>query len=82
LACFFKNENHDDDLRSVSSSVSARAQLAAPPTSCPAEFIKFGSCAMESDKYITVCESGQIAIVDMTAGNAVTRQKISARPPS
>ena len=33
---------------------------------------------MESDKYITVCESGQIAIVDMTAGNTVTRQKISA----
>ena len=52
--------------------------LAAPPTSCPGEFIKFGACAMESDRYITVCEAGQIAIVDMTQGNSVTRQKISA----
>jgi hypothetical protein len=33
---------------------------------------------MESDKFITVCESGQIAIVDMSAGNTVTRQKITA----
>lgn len=37
---------------------------------------------MESDKFITVCESvggvQQIAIVDMTAGNSITRQKISA----
>jgi clathrin heavy chain len=37
---------------------------------------------MESDKYITVCENvggvQQIAIIDMTAGNTVTRQKISA----
>lgn len=37
---------------------------------------------MESDKYVTVCENvggvQQIAIIDMTAGNAVTRQKISA----
>lgn len=33
---------------------------------------------MESDKYITVCESGQIAIIDMTQGNSVARQKISA----
>ena len=37
---------------------------------------------MESDKFITVCETAggvqQIAIVDMSAGNTVTRQKISA----
>ncbi len=52
--------------------------MANPPIQCPTEFIKFGACAMESDKYITVCESGQIAIIDMTAGNTVTRQKISA----
>ena len=33
---------------------------------------------MESEKYITVCETGQIAIVDLTAGNTVTRQRMSA----
>ena len=35
---------------------------------------------MESDKFITVCETGQsqIAIVDLTTGNTITRQKISA----
>jgi clathrin heavy chain len=44
--------------------------------------VKFGSCSLESDKYITVCENvggvQQIAIIDLTAGNQVTRQKISA----
>ena len=35
---------------------------------------------MESDKFIAVCESatGQIAIIDMSAGNTINRQKISA----
>jgi hypothetical protein len=37
---------------------------------------------MESDKYITICESvggvQQIATIDMTADNTVTRHKISA----
>jgi clathrin heavy chain len=35
---------------------------------------------MESDKFITVCETGQsqIAIVDLSAGSSVSRQKISA----
>ena len=37
---------------------------------------------MESDKFITVCETAgviqQIAIVDMSAGNTVTRQKVLA----
>jgi clathrin heavy chain len=35
---------------------------------------------MESDKFITVCETGQsqIAIVDLAAGNSISRQKISA----
>jgi clathrin heavy chain len=37
---------------------------------------------MESDKFITVCENvagvQQIAMIDMTMGNTVTRQKISA----
>ncbi len=35
---------------------------------------------MESDKFITVCETGQsqIAIVDLSAGSTVSRQKISA----
>mmetsp|Transcript_21954 Transcript_21954/g.32005 ORF Transcript_21954/g.32005 Transcript_21954/m.32005 type:complete len:1722 (-) Transcript_21954:178-5343(-) len=46
------------------------------------ESVKIGSCSMESEKYITVCENqggaGQIAIVDLTAGNSVTRQRMSA----
>lgn len=37
---------------------------------------------MESDRFITVCENvggvQQIAIIDIAAGNQVTRQKISA----
>ncbi len=35
---------------------------------------------MESDKYITTCETaqGQIAIVDLAAGNTISRQKMSA----
>jgi clathrin heavy chain len=33
---------------------------------------------MESDKYITACETGQVAIVDMTTGNSVTKQRMSA----
>ena len=57
-------------------------QIVNPPLSIAAENVKFGSCSMESDKFITVCETvggvQQIAIVDMTAGNTVTRQKISA----
>lgn len=55
-------------------------QLSNPPLSIPLENVKFGSCSMESDKFITVCETGQsqIAIVDLTAGNSITRQKISA----
>lgn len=42
--------------------------------------IKFGFSTLESDKYITVCENAQqqIAIVDLTAGNTVSRQKMSA----
>eukprot|EP01038_Epipyxis_sp_PR26KG_P012690 gene12690-17015_t len=54
--------------------------LSAPPLSCPLENVKFGSCSMESDKFITVCETGQsqIAIIDLSAGNTVTRQTISA----
>jgi clathrin heavy chain len=35
---------------------------------------------MESDKFITVCETSQqqVAIVDLSAGNSVSRQKMSA----
>lgn len=46
----------------------------------PAENIKFGSCTLESDRFITVCETGlqQVAIVDLQAGNSVTRQKMAA----
>jgi len=56
--------------------------LANPPVGIAADFIKIGSCSMESDKFITVCENqagaAQVAIVDLAAGNAVTRQRISA----
>lgn len=56
--------------------------LVNPPMSIPGECVKFGSCSLESDKFITVCETvagaQQIAIVDMTAGNSISRQKISA----
>eukprot|EP01031_Cornospumella_fuschlensis_P034493 gene34493-41762_t len=54
--------------------------LAAPPLSVQPDNIKFGSCTIESDKFITVCETslGQVAIVDLAAGNTVTRQKMSA----
>ncbi|KAJ8613811.1 hypothetical protein CTAYLR_004926 [Chrysophaeum taylorii] len=44
--------------------------------------IKFGSCAMESDECITVCDnssgSNQVFIIDLTAGNAVTKRPIQA----
>lgn len=56
------------------------SQLSNPPLSVPLENVKFGQCSMESEKFITVCETGQqqIAIVDMSAGNTVTRQKMNA----
>lgn len=43
-----------------------------------AESIKFGTCSLQSDKYICVCQGGELVIVDMTAGNAVKRWPISA----
>jgi clathrin heavy chain len=56
--------------------------LTSPNVGIRGDFIKIGSCSMESDKFITVCEnsggSQQVAIVDLGAGNTVTRQKISA----
>lgn len=54
--------------------------LVNPPYGVPADNVKFGSTSLESDKFITICETGQqqIAIVDLTAGNAITRQKMSA----
>ncbi|CAM9388478.1 unnamed protein product [Ascophyllum nodosum] len=42
------------------------------------EAIKFGTCSLQSDKYICVCQGGELVIVDMTAGNAVKRWPISA----
>jgi clathrin heavy chain len=56
------------------------AQLSKPPLLIPIENVKFGSCSMESDQFITVCETAhsQVAIVKLTEGNAVTRHKISA----
>jgi clathrin heavy chain len=44
--------------------------------------VKFGLTSLESDKFIvsveTKPEGPQIAIVDLLAGNAITRQKMKA----
>lgn len=57
--------------------------LTNPAIGVNSEVVKLGTCSMESDKFITVCENNagvaQVAIVDMTAGNSVTRQKMSAQ---
>jgi clathrin heavy chain len=57
--------------------------LNLPALGIPSDNIKFGTCSMESDKYICVCEKGadgssNVVIVDMTQGNTVTRRPISA----
>ena len=53
-----------------------------PPASVAPDSVKFNVCSLESDKFITACENvggvQQIAIVDLLAGNSITRQKISA----
>ncbi len=58
-------------------------QLTNPAIGVNSEVVKLGTCSMESDKFITVCENNagvaQVAIVDMTMGNSVTRQKMSAQ---
>lgn len=47
-----------------------------------AESIKFGTTSMESEKFITICDSSsgtpQIVIVDMAHGNAVKKRPIKA----
>lgn len=50
-----------------------------------ANSIKFGSCSMESDKFITVCEpaattGGQtnVVMIDLAANNAITRRPMAA----
>lgn len=45
-----------------------------------AENVKFGSCSLESDRFIVVCENAQqqIAIIDLKEGNTCVRQKMSA----
>ena len=56
--------------------------LCSPSIGINGDRIKIGTCSMESDKFITVCENAggtqQVAIVDLSAGNTVTRQRISA----
>jgi hypothetical protein len=46
------------------------------------EAIKFGSTTMESDKFIVTCETigeqQNVVMVDLAAGNQVTRRPISA----
>ena len=56
-------------------------QLLNPPMGVPQENIKFGSCTLESDRFISVCETGQnqIAIVDLTTSPvSISRQKMNA----
>jgi clathrin heavy chain len=56
--------------------------LTSPSIGINGDCIKIGACSMESDKFITVCEKSggtqQVAIIDLAAGNTVTRQRISA----
>lgn len=56
--------------------------LNLPALGIASDNIKFGTCSMESDKYICVCEktegSSNVVIIDMTQGNTVTRRPISA----
>jgi clathrin heavy chain len=52
--------------------------LTTPPLAVNADAVKFGSCTLESDKFITCCEPGQVAIIDLSAGNSITRQTMSA----
>mmetsp|Transcript_15803 Transcript_15803/g.20869 ORF Transcript_15803/g.20869 Transcript_15803/m.20869 type:complete len:1733 (+) Transcript_15803:212-5410(+) len=53
-----------------------------PSLGISADAIKFGSCTMESERFITVCETvnGQsnVVMVDLINGNQVTRRPISA----
>jgi clathrin heavy chain len=54
--------------------------LSAPQLGFAPENIKFGSCSLESDKFLTVCETAQqsVAIVDLHQNFAISRQKMSA----
>jgi len=56
--------------------------LSLPSLGISSNAIKFGSCAMESDKFITVCDnssgSPQVCIVDLQNGNQVTKRPMSA----
>jgi hypothetical protein len=55
-----------------------------PSMGVDANSIKFGSCTMESDKFITVCEAaapgGQtnVVMIDLAAGNTITRRPMAA----
>ena len=47
----------------------------------PLEYIKFGVCTMESDRFISVCETGQnnLSIINLTTNPAsISRQRMKA----
>ena len=47
----------------------------------PLEYIKFGVCTMESDRFISVCETGQnnLSIINLTTNPAsISRQRVKA----
>eukprot|EP01035_Chromulina_nebulosa_P029222 gene29222-38709_t len=55
--------------------------LPSPPMNVPLEYIKFGVCTMESNRCITVCETGQnnLSIINLTTNPAsISRQKMKA----
>lgn len=52
--------------------------LVNPPLSIAGDSVKFGSCSLESDKFLTVCEQGAVAIVDLKNGNQINRHTMSA----
>jgi clathrin heavy chain len=55
------------------------ANLCAPPVGASADHIKFGTCTLQSDKYVTICENKEsICIVDIAAGYQTSRQSITA----
>uniref|UniRef100_A0A7S1XLU7 Clathrin heavy chain n=1 Tax=Phaeomonas parva TaxID=124430 RepID=A0A7S1XLU7_9STRA len=58
--------------------VSFHEAMSLPAMQVPADSIKFGSCAMESDKFISVCGGGNVTIIDLSNNNEVTRRPISA----
>eukprot|EP01041_Mallomonas_annulata_P003267 gene3267-6467_t len=63
-------------------SYSEYLNLVKAPLQVPPDNIKVGTCSMESDRFITICESRScnITMIDLSyfSGNAITRLQMSA----